>query len=230
MRSMSFVSWNLAMLERSQQAPSLWSVANTEQEVRTSVLAHQPDLVLFQELPGMVPFIETHSMLRANPVSHQGHLATLVRTPLMAPAPKVTTVVGAAVLGTFEELTVANVHLAPGRAAWETRLDQLRMIIEASPTEALVVIGDTNTRPDEEQAIAELGLTGALPPRPTWNSHANRFHLRAGRFTSYFTRWFASEGLIGEEVEVWNRPVVHDDHRFFLSDHFALSGRITQRQ
>ncbi len=225
-RPISVVSWNMAMLERSQQAPPLWSMENSEAEVRERLLEHGPDLVLFQELPGMVPFIETHSMIRANPVSHQGHLATLVRTPLMSPPPQVGSVKGAAVLVTLGDLTVANVHLAPGRGGWETRLDQLRAIIQASPTEALVVIGDTNTRTEEEPAIAELGLRGDLPPRPTWNSHANRFHLRSARFTSHFTRWFATEGVIVDEVDVWHRPIVHGDHRFFISDHFALAARV----
>ncbi len=225
---MSFVSWNMAMLERSQQAPLLWSMENSEAEVRSRLLGHGPDLVLFQELPGMVPFVETHSMVRANPTSHHGHLATLVRTPLMSLNPITTSVPGAAVLVTFGELTVANVHLAPGRGGWEARLDQLDSVMDACPTEALVVIGDTNARTDEEAAIAErYGLRGQLPPRPTWNSHANRFHLRSARFTSYFTRWFATEDVVVDNVEVWHRPIVHGDHRFFVSDHFAISGRIT---
>lgn len=229
MESMSFISWNMAMLERSAQAPHLWSMANSEEEVRSKILQHKPDLVLFQELPAMVPFVETHSMIRSNPKSHQGHLATLVRTPLMTPEPKAVAVPGASILATFGDVTVANVHLAPGRGAWEDRLDQLRAIREASPTESLVVIGDTNTRPDEEAAIAELGLRGDLPPRPTWNSHANRFHLRSGRFTSHFTRWFATDDLIVDDVDVWHRPLVHDEHRFFISDHFAMTGRLSRR-
>ena len=178
----------------------------------------------------MVPYVETHDMLRSNPRTHQGYLAFLVRRSLLEadqPTPLVTTVSQTGVLATFGDLTVANVHLASGRGAWERRLDQLTAVVAASPTTHLVVIGDTNVRVAEEEAIAELGLRGSLPPSHTWNSHANRFHLRGARFTASFTRWFASAGVTVEDVEVLRRPIVHDEHRFWISDHFALLGRVS---
>lgn len=215
------------MLERSAQAPGLWSMENSEVQIRSQVLESNPDLVLFQELPGMVPYIETHDMLRSNPRTHQGYLASLVRRPLLSPAPVITTVAETAVLATFGSLTVANVHLVSGRGAWEPRLEQLSAVVAASPTEQLVVIGDTNVRIAEEEAIAELGLRGSLPPTHTWNSHSNRFHLRGARFTASFSRWFATGGVTVDEVQVLRAPIVHDEHRFWVSDHFALLGRVS---
>ena len=71
------------MLERSAEAPVSWEQYNTEEGIRQQVLSIAPDIVLFQELPGIVPFIETHDMVKANPQSHSGHLATLVSHELM---------------------------------------------------------------------------------------------------------------------------------------------------
>ncbi len=217
------------MLERSLQAPQAWTQEHTQAEVRRIVLEMSPDIVLFQELPGIVPYVETHDMIRSNPCSHSGNLATLVGHDLMDEEPSFTTVAGVGVLVTFVErdLTVANVHLAPGRAGADDRLAQLRAVIDASPTADLAIIGDTNTRADEEDAIAGLGLTGKRPPEPTWNGRKNRFRGRDGEFLAYFTRHFATGDLRIDDVAVLaNDPIVVDGHRFHLSDHFAIAGVI----
>jgi endonuclease/exonuclease/phosphatase family metal-dependent hydrolase len=226
--SLSFVSWNLAMFEPSAEAPLSWEVFDTEAAVRELVLAAAPDVVLYQELPGLVPFVETHDMIKANPRTHNGNLATLVTHELAASAPGFTVVEGCAVLATFADpaVTVANVHLAPGRGAAGERLDQLARIVEASPTEALVVIGDTNTRVAEAELLAEAGLHGARPPRPTWDSRRNRFRTGMAEFAAYFTRWFASPDVAVTDVRVWHEPLERLGHRFHLSDHYALSGVI----
>lgn len=228
---MSFVTWNLAMLERSAQAPSEWGMEHTEAEVRSRLLAAAPDLVLFQELPRMVPYLETHGMIRANPETHNGNLAILVRHQLLADegvsGPQVVTVKGCGVLVTFASgLTIANVHLAPGQGAMGERLEQLAQIVESSPTPHLLIVGDTNTRVEEEVPLAEAGLTGAKPPHATWNSKSNRFHRNSARFNAYFTRWFATESVEVSDVEVWRDPVVHNGKQFHLSDHFAMSGSV----
>ena len=174
----------------------------------------------------MVPFVETHDMIRANPRSHNGNLATLVSHELMATEPTFSTVPGCAVLTTFAEpaLTVANVHLAPGRGAAAERLDQFARVVEASPTEALVIVGDTNTRVDEVEALVDAGLHSAKPPRPTWDSRRNRFRDDMPEFSAYFTRWFASPGVTVRDVQVDHEPVERLDKRFHLGDHFALRG------
>ncbi len=234
-RSLTFLSWNLALLERSAEAPLAWDQAATEAAVRDRVLAVAPDVVLLQELPGLVPYIETHDMIRANPRTHSGHLATLVTHELMATEPTHRGVAGCAVLTTFTgagtgpALTVANVHLTPGPGAAATgqRLAQLADVVEASPTEALLVVGDTNTRAAEMAAVEAAGLVTVRPPRATWDSRRNRFRAGGAEFTAHFTRWFASPAVTVSEVTVWHQPLVADGHRFHLSDHFALSGRVT---
>ncbi len=232
-RSLTFLSWNLALLERSAEAPPAWDQAASEAAVRDRVLAVAPDVVLLQELPGLVPYIETHDMIRANPRSHSGHLATLVTHELMAAEPTHRVVPGCAVLTTFTgagpALTVANVHLAsgPGAAATAERLAQLADVVEASPTEALLVVGDTNTRTAEMAAVEAAGLVTVRPPRATWDSRRNRFRAGGAEFTAHFTRWFASPAVTVSEMTVWHQPLVVDGHRFHLSDHFALSGRVT---
>jgi len=233
-RSISFLTWNLAMLARSAQAPPAWGQEHTEQEVRRVVLHTAPDLVLFQELPRLVPYVETHDMVKANPESHQGNLATLVSHDLIARLgqPAVATVPGCAVLTTFpfdgEAVTIANVHLAPGTGPGgaSLRLDQLARIVEASPTATLAIIGDTNTRLDELDTIAEANLESPPPPRPTWNSRRNRFHRRGPEFTAYFTRAITSPGVEVADQRVVDEPIVVDRRRFHLSDHFALAGSV----
>lgn len=230
----TFLTWNLAMLARSAQAPVGWGQEHTEVEVRRVVLEAKPDLVLFQELPRLVPYIETHDMVKANPESHQGNLATLVSHELVRRVgePEVRVVAGCAILTTFEAspmpITIANVHLAPGPGSTgaSARLDQLAHIVEASPSPAIVIVGDTNTRVDELDVIGSAELDSPKPPRPTWNSRANRFHARGPRFEAYFTRAFTSPGVTVTDQRVWDRPVDSAGSRFFVSDHFGLSGSL----
>ncbi len=257
--ALTFVSWNLAMLARSDQAPPSWGQEHTEAEVRRVALDVRPDLVLFQELPRLVPYLETHDMVRANPESHQGNLATLVSHELVARLgpPDVTTVPGCAILTTFgtpaasaasdppataaasadsegrasapgPSITIANVHLAPGTgaAAVSARLDQLARVVEASPTAAIAIVGDTNTRVDELGALADADLSSPRPPRPTWDSRANRFHRRSPEFIAFFTRVIVSPGLHVTDQAVLDEPVDIDGNRFHLSDHFALTGTL----
>jgi endonuclease/exonuclease/phosphatase family metal-dependent hydrolase len=228
----TFLTWNLAMLERSDEAPASWGLEQTEQAVCERVLAAAPDIVVFQELPGLVPYRETHAMVRANPRTHQGHLATLVGHEAMAnegvAGPTVTVVAGCALLVTFADgLTVANVHLAPGPAATGERLEQFARIVEASPTPTLLIVGDTNTRVAEEGPLADAGLVGTRPRHPTWDSKRNRYRAEGARFTAHFSRWFASPGVSVDHVTVDRRPVTADGHRFHLSDHHPLRGTVS---
>ena len=216
------------MLARSAAAPQSWTRDHTEAAVREQVLETAPDLVLFQELPKMVPFIETHDLIRAYVESHQGIVVCLVSHEFLSRgAPKVTTVKGCAVMLTFDDdLTVANVHLAPGRGAKPDRLDQLARIIEASPTPDIAIIGDTNTRVEEMETLAEAGLSAPKPPQATWNSKTNRFNGGGPEFTAYFTRALTTEQVDLTKQKVLREPIEHDGTRFYLSDHYALSGRI----
>ena len=225
-----FLSWNLAMLERSASAPIYWDSSATEAVVRDEVLRVQPDVVLYQELPGLVPFVETHEMMRANPRSHSGNLATLVTSELMATEPSVSVVEGCAILTTFgdRDLTIANVHLTAGKGADGDRLMQLTRVISASPTKALLIVGDTNMRVAEADTLTHLGFTGEQPPHVTWDSRRNQFRSHGAEFSAYFTRWFASPGVTVSDVVVHRNPIEHDDHKFFISDHYALSGTVTQ--
>ena len=226
---LQFLTWNLAMLERSASAPLYWDSSATEAAIRDEVLRLRPDVVMYQELPGLVPFVETHEMMRANPRSHSGNLATLVTPDLMASEPSVSVVEGCAVLTTFAEpeLTIANVHLAAGKGADGDRLMQITRVISASPTKALLIVGDTNTRLAEAEALTRLGFSGDKPPHVTWDSKRNRFRENMPEFSAYFTRWFASPGVTVSDVVVHRDPVEHEDHSFFLSDHYALSGTVT---
>jgi len=228
-RVLNFLSWNLAMLERSAAAPLFWDASATEAAVREEVLSFEPDLVLYQELPGLVPFVETHVMVPANPRSHSGNLATLVSQDLAEGGLYPTTVDRCALLTTFEalDLTVANVHLAPGKGAAPDRMMQISQIIQASPTDALVIIGDTNMRLVEADQLVEMGFNGDKPPSVTWDSRRNQFRRDMPEFSAYFTRWFASPGISVTDVQVHNQPIDHDGVEFFVSDHFAMSGTIT---
>ena len=72
-RSVRFLSWNLNMMNTSAEAPSGWRVDQTESLIRQRVLEHDIDVVCFQELPAMVPYIETHELAPANTISHNGN-------------------------------------------------------------------------------------------------------------------------------------------------------------
>lgn len=227
MAKYTFLTWNLALLERSEYAPTAWRTDQTEAAVRDLVMQVDPDFVLFQELPGLIPYINTHDMVPANAKGQSGDIATLARCRLM---PDITasrcknavlTQIGSS------DLTIANVHLPSGSGADWDRLAALREIQSTNTNKHLIIIGDTNTRTKEEEEIASLGLFGARPPEATWNGRLSRFRRNDRGFTAYFTRYFHNEGTQIDNVEVWTRPVEQRDSTFHLSDHFAMSGQIT---
>ncbi len=212
------------MFERSADAPTYWGQSDVEAAVRETVLDVEPDVVTFQELPGLVPYVETHDMVRSNPRSHSGNLATLVSHALMDPEPGSIGLTRTGILTTFaaHDLTIANVHLAPGRGSADMRRRQLEAVLDTSPTERLVVVGDTNTRVDEEPAFTELGFAAPRPPGPTWDGHRNRFRGESGRFRAYFTRAFTAGSLRIAGQRVLDEPREVDGQQFHVSDHFPL--------
>ena len=214
-------------MENSHQAPFGWRMDQAESLIRKRVLSIDPDFVCFQELPGLVPYVETHELIPANTVSHCGNLATLVRRGLLDQVES--RAIGRnAVLSAMESVgfSIANVHLPPGSQGEVERLAAIERIVSICPTPNLLVVGDTNTRISETSAIEALGIRGELPPAPTWDSRRNRFREDGKRFTTYFTRYFHRGGFEVKDVRVFNQAWNVDDARFFLSDHFALAGRV----
>jgi len=226
MDSISFFTWNLAMLERSDFAPSGWRMDQSEAAVRELVLAADCDVVMFQELPGLIPYIDTHDMAPANARGQTGDIATLVRRDLM-PKVKASRINNAVLVEIAPmDLTIANVHLPSGRGGDEDRTKIIKEIKSGSKSRHLAIIGDTNTRTKEEESIAKLGLLGDRPPEPTWNGTLNKFRQTDRNFTAYFTRAFHSDGLKISDPKVWTQPIERQGKSFHLSDHFAMSGQI----
>ena len=156
-QSIRFLSWNLNMMNTSAEAPSNWRIDQTESLIRQRVLEENSDVVCFQELPAMVPFIETHELAPANTISHSGTIATIVRKELFEGM--VCRPVGRfAVVCVFPKLslTVANVHLESTRNGAEQRLVQLRTLLNVCPTDSLLIVGDTNTRVAEELSLIHI--------------------------------------------------------------------------
>lgn len=229
---MKFVSWNLGLLERSAQAPPSMQQFQTEDAVRREILELQPDIVCWQELPNQVPFVETLDLMQATTQTHSGRLATLIdkNSELAAGEPTIKAVAGIGLLSTFPgrdgrpAFTVANVHLEPGTGAAGNRLQQLGTLVEQSPTERIIIVGDTNMRLDEVEFVENAGFEAPRPPKPTWDSRKNRFHYGGAEFTAYFTRVFASPGIDLGALTVHDTPAEVDGSNFYWSDHFALSG------
>lgn len=227
MPSYTFLTWNLAMMERSDYAPPNWRMDQTEAAIRHAVLACDPDFVLFQELPGLIPYIDTHDMVPANARGQSGDIATLARRNLM---PEIdATPLRNAVLTRIKsaDLTLANVHLPSSSGGDHDRLQAFKTIKEASTTPHLAVIGDSNTRTKEEEPIGALGQIGDRPPEPTWNGRDGLYRRDARGYTAYFTRAFHSADITLTDQKVWSAPTEHKSDRFHLSDHFALSGTLT---
>jgi endonuclease/exonuclease/phosphatase family metal-dependent hydrolase len=215
------------MLERSDSAPAGWRIDQTEAAVRSFTLEADVYFVLFQELPGLVPYLDTHDMVPTNTKGQSGDVATLARRDLM---PQITASrLDNAVLMHIASLnlTIANVHLPSGRGRDHDRLEIIKRIQSTSKTKHLAIIGDTNTRTAEEGAITGLGLRGARPPEPTWNGRLSKYRQDDRTFTAYFTRAFHSTSLEIASVKVWSQPTEQRGHTFHLSDHFAMSVQIT---
>ncbi len=216
------------MLNRSAQAPQHWELCDTEEVIREQIIELSPDIVLFQELPGLVPYIETHDMIRSNPQSHSGHLAFLISKRFSESEICHTALHGFGLLVTFKDfdLTLANIHLAPGKANSGLRMSQLSAVIQASPTEQIAIIGDTNTRQAEIAKIKDSGLIVPDLPEPTWNSYRNQFHDNGPLFKASFTRCVAHPDLKISGLQVLEGKVIRNEKSFHISDHFALFGRI----
>lgn len=117
---------------------------------------------------------------------------------------------------------MANVHLAPGSAGAAVRLTQLQMIMEAAPTDDLLILGDTNTRTAEEVALRAIGLDAPRPPRPTWDGRQNPFNGPSGAFIAFFTRALAAGSVTIVDQTIRPGRITVDDRSFHLSDHHAL--------
>jgi len=219
-------------MQPSADAPDSWTVADGESAMRSELQAADADVIALQEVPNprRAPTVESHRALAATTESHAGLISTMVRTAMVASVQQQVLVCrGFAVMVAFDSgLTVANVHLAPFKSSADLRYAQLATIVDASPTEHLLIIGDTNMTAAEMGTIAALGLGAEKPPEFTINWRRNRFHPdgRGPRITTYYTRWLATEGVTVSDVKVWSDPVpVAGGRGFYLSDHFALSGR-----
>lgn len=224
----TFLTWNLCLLDKSDQAPVDWRPDQTEDRIRQFILSLAPDFVLFQELPGLVPYVETHDMVRGDTISHSGHIVTLAKRELM-PSLNCRVLDRAAVLTTIEgtNLTLANVHLPSGGNVAGKRRSILRTLVEHSPTPHLLIAGDTNMQISEAESLDAIGLAGSKPPRPTWDSRTNQFRAGGRAFTAYYSRYFHTAKLTLSDVQVWDEPVDVDGKRFFISDHFPLSATIS---
>ena len=222
------LSWNIAQLEVSADAPSGWDIDYTQDAIRRFILRLKPDLICLQEVPTDVPFVEGYELLPKQTESHCGYVATLIREDVASANLSHDVVRRSAVLTHFPTwaLTIANVHLAPWNSGRQERIRSLKEITNQSKTERLVVIGDTNTRVDEEDAIAELGLAADRPPDSTWDTRRNRFRSDSNAYSAYYTRYFCRGEVRMTDVRVWDTPLQVDGQKFFLSDHFAMSGRI----
>jgi len=224
----SFLSWNLCMLENSYQAPANWRMDQAESKVRERILEVSPDFVFFQELPGLVPYVETHELVPANTISHSGNIATLVRKDLFKSIESYT-IAGFAVVTSVpsQDITIANVHLEPGKNGDYKRLDSIKRIVNRCKTSGLLIVGDTNTRTTEEESFEQIGLIGKRPAKATWNSRTNLFRKNGRKYTAYYTRYFHSQNLSVSKVKVWSDPLSIDGKKFHLSDHFAMSGSVS---
>lgn len=225
--SFKFLSWNLSMLVSSEQAPSGWDAEYTEDAIRRFILREQPHWVLFQEIPDHVPYTEGYSLVRQQTESHCGSIVTLMRDD-MADIPITHTIVDrCAVLSHLPGLdtTIANVHLTPGKSGAASRLRMLERIRDAA-SDRILVVGDTNTRVDEEKEISGLGFACDRPPSVTWDTRVNRYRSEMRKYSAYYTRYFIKGDLQVRGVGVANTPLNVDGKKFFLSDHFALSGTL----
>ena len=224
--SVTFLSWNMCLLGKSHQAPANWRMDQSEDLIRRFVLDKKPDFVFFQELPGLVPFVETHDMVPVNTTSHSGNIASLVKKELADS-------VDSYAVGRFAvctklnslDLTLANVHLEPGRNGSYQRLKMIQTIASKCQTKGLLIVGDTNTRVEEEDDLASIGMLGERPPAATWDTKINKYRDDGKKYSAYFTRYFHNAAVLVSDVKVWDQPFEENGAKFFLSDHFAMSGK-----
>ncbi len=231
--SLRFISWNIALVTQSQQAPDTWTQTRAVAAITRLLEANPSDVIALQEVPASWnPDIAGYLTLEAETTSHSGRIITLLSKKVVASNQIVTCPVhGSAVLVDIGGLvTVANVHLCPGPFHQE-RYAQLSDIVETNQNSHLLVVGDTNTRGKELAAIETLGLVTVRPPSPTLDWRRNRFHRdrpNIPRISSYYTRAFTTANIAVSGMAVWNQPTkTGDGTEFFLSDHFALSGTAT---
>ena len=126
-----------------------------------------------------------------------------------------------------------------GAEAFEMRKMQMEKVIEAHSKGArLVVAGDMNVRQREVAALIRCGkadLAELQLPKGvfTWNGFKNKYHgPDAFAFRCNFDRVFVSCGS-GEDAGggdgtslFGNKPIVHGNSKFYLSDHFGIRSTV----
>lgn len=217
------------MLVPSAQAPTGWDSDYTEDAIRRFIIRQQPHWVFLQEVSGVVPpYIEDYVLIRQQTESHSGNIVTLLHKDLAELPITHSVVERCAVVSELHgmDVTIANVHLAPGKSGAANRMRMLRRIREAATTSRLLVVGDTNTRLTEDREVAKLGLATPKPPTATWDSRTNRFRKGTRGYTAYYTRFFVGGDIRVGNTDVHATPLSVDGKRFYLSDHFALSANL----
>jgi len=231
------MSWNVAMLKPSHQAPPDWTAENTEDAVLDAIEAERPGLLHLQELPTAVGlgYIEGYVHLDKTTESHCGCIHTYVRSDLAGLIEDVRVLDRFCVLTQLRlpsgaGLQAANVHLLPHKQNAGNRLAQASEILSCGPELHTLVAGDTNTRqPEAAEWRRGLGLVGEMPAKQhTWDGFANRFHgPETFKFRSSFSRLFHSKGVHVDHVRILKDPIERGGRRFFLSDHHAFVGTLS---
>jgi exonuclease III len=237
-KSLTVVTWNLNLLEISQQAPQGWKVEHTFLDLNNLILQIKPEILALQEVPNILVadlIAKDLQMTMIQPVeTHSGVTTLLIDEEVLKI--KEVHILQAGVKAIIEWgdklIQIISTHLPPFKNNAPQRFQILQSYLNNIATDPLLILGDMNMRDNETAGTLQLGLKDSFieigEPKSekfSWDSRKNPFRRNdfgfVCRFDRILTKGFRTKSfnLIG------NKDISGSKH--YLSDHFGLKAELT---
>ena len=232
------VTWNVAQFLEgngmSVKAPPSWSRAENLSALCQEVLRWDADIVSLQECPTARPlpqFLARYAFVGASP-AHAGLVHLYARPELGCVSLAMHDVPGviAHMSHSGQSLHIVAVHLAYGGSekSVDVRRDQLEKFLRQCDGDGVMILGDTNAREEEANALCKRHKLREAPyAGNSWEPARTQYHTLKEGFTRHppgqrYDR-VLYKGAVSVEVCVAGKSKVYcDGVGFYLSDHFAI--------
>jgi endonuclease/exonuclease/phosphatase family metal-dependent hydrolase len=235
------MSWNICNCKPSNEAT--WNVEENREKILKTILDTDSDVVCLQEASGVTEVLSSKYTLVDSCFSHAGGTEIWVKTSITASkleikrdskqllgeeeGEAVYLEFGPGVAAIIDNTAYISVHLPPSKRGADLRLQAFQDILESLPSnvKAFVIVGDTNMRIAENDAVEALGLVDAWKQmgskkinENTWDSYVNLYHKEGYAFSCRFDRMY----LRGLNCTSFRLMANTKTDGSYLSDHFGI--------
>jgi len=231
-RMTTVLSWNIALCKPSNEAK--WDHDENTRRIEQAITDSNADILSIQEAPSDTwstsGILGSNYTLVGSVKTHCGFTMILVKATKQALRVHIE---GAPAIGALVDGVVyVAMHLMPHKNGLYCRMQQMQNILASTPSSVrrCVIVGDSNMRNVEGDAIENLGLAdawkqsgGCLDTEYTWNSRINRYHKDGFEFVCRFDRAYLRETTCTDFNLISNTK----KEGAFLSDHFGILLNVT---